>query len=149
RLLWRAALLLAILALAIVLLVRFVLWPQAHEARQWLEQRASDALHAQFTIGQLDTFWDGWHPAFRARDVRAVDGQQRVLLAAGTLDGTLAWQSLAGLSLQFASLTATGTDVLIRRTPEGKLMVAGVPVETRASAAGDDPFLGWLLSQGK
>lgn len=149
RLLWRIALLLVVLALAIVLLVRFVLWPQAHEARQWLEQRASTALHANFTIGQLDTFWDGWHPAFRARDVRAVDGQQRMLLEAGTLDGTLAWQSLAGLSLQFANLTATRTDVLIRRTAEGQLLVAGVPVETRASTAGDDPFLGWLMSQGK
>lgn len=149
RLLGRLALLAAVLAVAIVLLVRFVLWPQAHEARQWLEQRASDAMHAQFTIGRLETFWQGWHPAFRARDVRAVDDRQRVLLAAGTVDGTLAWQSLAGLSLQFASLKANGTDVLIRRTPEGALMVAGVPVETGASAAGDDPFLNWLMSQGQ
>lgn len=148
RMVVRVALILAVLALAIGLLVRFVLWPQAHEARKWLEQRASTELHAQFTIGELDTFWDGWHPAFRARNVRAVDTQQRVLLQTGTLDGTLAWQSLAGLSLQFASLKASGTDVLIRRTKDGMLLVAGVPVETQASTAGDDRFLNWLMSQG-
>lgn len=144
----RVAILLAVLALAIGMLVRFVLWPQAHEARKWLEQRASTELHAQFTIGELDTFWDGWHPAFRARNVRAVDPQQRVLMETGTLDGTLAWQSLAGLSLQFASVKASGTDVLIRRTSDGVLLVAGVPVETRASTAGDDRFLNWVMSQG-
>lgn len=148
RMVLRVALLLAVLALAIGMLVRFILWPQAHEARKWLEQRASAELHAQFTIGELDTFWEGWHPAFRARGVRAVDAQQRVLLETGTLDGTLAWQSLAGLSLQFASVRASGTDVLIRRTPEGVLLVAGVPVETRASTAGDDRFLNWVMSQG-
>jgi len=151
--LWRmiARIALALLALAIVavLLIRFVLWPQAHTARQWLEQQGSAALSARFTIGQLDTYWDGWHPAFRASNVRAVDNEQRVLLSAGSLNGKLSWQSVPSLALQFASLTADRTDVLIRRTTEGKLLVAGVPVETRKTAAQDDPFLHWLLSQGR
>ncbi|KWW36687.1 YhdP family protein [Cupriavidus metallidurans] len=141
----------ALLALAIVavLLIRFVLWPQAHTAREWLEHQGSTALSARLTIGELDTYWDGWHPAFRARDVRAVDAQQRVLLAAGSLDGKLSWQSVPTMALQFVSLTADRTDVLIRRTPEGKLLVAGVPVETQKTGAQDDPFLHWLLSQGR
>jgi uncharacterized protein YhdP len=128
----------ALLALAIVavLLIRFVLWPQAHTAREWLEHQGSTALSARLTIGELDTYWDGWHPAFRARDVRAVDAQQRVLLAAGSLDGKLSWQSVPTMALQFVSLTADRTDVLIRRTPEGKLLVAGVPVEPQNRRAG-------------
>jgi len=148
RLLARIALALAALAVVAVLLIRFVLWPQAHTARQWLEQQGSAALSAQLTIGELDTYWDGWHPAFRARNVRAVDAQQRMLLSAATLDGTLSWHSVPAMTVQFASLMAEHTDVLVRRTPEGRLLVAGVPVETRPSAADDDPFLNWLLAQG-
>lgn len=148
RMLVRIVLALAALAVVAVLLIRFVLWPQAHTARQWLEQQGSAALTAQLTIGELDTFWDGWHPAFRARNVRAVDSQQRVLLSAGTLDGKLSWHSVPALTLQFASLMAERTDVLVRRTPEGRLLVAGVPIEAHPSTTNDDPFLNWLLAQG-
>lgn len=145
----RIALALAALAVVGVLLIRFVLWPQAHTARQWLEQQGSSALSANLSIGALDTYWDGWHPAFRARDVRAVDGQQRVLLSAASLEGKLSWHSVPSLALQFASLTADRTDVLVRRTPEGRLLVAGVPVEAGKSTSDNDPFLNWLLSQGR
>ncbi|WP_244787021.1 YhdP family protein [Cupriavidus pauculus] len=151
--LWRAlvrvVLALAALAIVAVLLIRFVLWPQAHTARQWLEQQGSAALSAHLTIGQLDTYWDGWRPAFRARDVRAVDSQQRTLLSAASLEGKLSWQSVPALTLQFASLTADRTDVLIRRTPAGSLMVAGVPIDATRKSNENDPFLNWLLTQGR
>lgn len=149
RMLVRIALALAALAIVAVLLIRFVLWPQAHSARQWLERQGSAALSAQLSIGQLDTYWDGWRPAFRARDVRAVDRQQRTLLAAASLEGKLSWQSVPALTLQFASLTADRTDVLVRRTPEGRLLVAGVPVEATQRSNDNDPFLNWLLTQGR
>ncbi|RZT42614.1 YhdP family protein [Cupriavidus agavae] len=149
RVLVRVLLVLAALAVVGVLLIRFVLWPQAHTAREWLEREGSAALSARLTIGQLDTYWEGWHPAFRARDVRAVDRQQRTLLAAGALEGKLSWQSVPSLALQFASLTADRTDVLIRRTPQGQLLVAGVPVDANKRSDDNDPFLNWLLSQGR
>ncbi|AGW89438.1 YhdP family protein [Cupriavidus necator] len=149
RALVRLALVLAVLALVVGLLVRFVLWPQASTARQWLEERASAALSAQVSIGTLDTYWDGWHPAFRAGDLRAVDAQRRVLLASATLDGKLAWRSLFSMNLQFVTLSATGTDVLVRRTPEGRLLVGGMLVDATGGQQDDDRFLGWLTSQGR
>ncbi|SPA49167.1 YhdP family protein [Cupriavidus taiwanensis] len=145
----RVALVLAVLALAAGLLIRFVLWPQASAAREWLEQRGSQALSAQVRIGSLDTYWDGWHPAFRARGLSAVDGQQRALLSAATLDGKLAWRSLVSMNLQFVSLSASGTDILVRRTPEGRLLVAGMVVDATGGQQDDDRFLGWLMSQGR
>jgi len=148
RMLVRIVAVLAALAIVAVLLIRFVLWPQAHTARQWLEQQGSAALTANLTIGQLDTYWDGWHPAFRASNVQAMDHDRRMLLSAGTLEGKLSWQSVPALTLQFASLTADRTDVLIRRTDKGALLVAGVPIEATRSSSEDDPFLNWLLSQG-
>ncbi|WP_316148946.1 YhdP family protein [Cupriavidus sp. BIC8F] len=149
RALVRLALVLAGLALVAGLLIRFVLWPQASTARQWLEERGSVALSAKVSIGALDTYWDGWHPAFRARGLRAVDPEQRVLLAAATLDGKLAWRSLFSMNLQFVSLGATGTDILVRRTPEGRLLVGGMVVDATGGQQDDDRFLGWLMSQGR
>ncbi|WP_371704892.1 YhdP family protein [Cupriavidus sp. L7L] len=149
RALVRLALVLGVLALVAGLLIRFVLWPQASAAREWLEERGSLALSAQVTIGALDTYWDGWHPAFRARDLRAVDNGKRVLLATATLDGKLSWRSLFSMGLQFVSLGATGTDILVRRTPEGKLLVGGMQVDATGGQQEDDRFLGWLMSQGR
>ncbi|WP_427312959.1 YhdP family protein [Cupriavidus sp. H39] len=149
RALLRLALVLAMLALAAGLLIRFVLWPQASAAREWLEQRGAQALSAQVRIASLDTYWDGWHPAFRARGLSAVDAQQRVLLSAATLDGKLAWRSLVSMNLQFVSLSASGTDILVRRTPEGRLLVGGMVVDATGGQQDDDRFLGWLMSQGR
>ena len=148
RVLARIVAVLAALAVVAILLIRFVLWPQAHAAREWLERQGSAALSANLTIGQLDTYWDGWHPAFRASSVQAVDADRRMLLSAGTLEGKLSWQSVPALTLQFASLTADRTDVLIRRTAKGALLVAGVPIEATKSTSENDPFLNWLLTQG-
>ncbi|MDT6961104.1 YhdP family protein [Cupriavidus sp. SZY C1] len=149
RMLARIVAVLAALAVVAVLLIRFVLWPQAHAARQWLERQGSAALSAQLTIGQLDTYWDGWHPAFRASNVQAVDDQRRMLLSTATLEGRLSWQSVPALALQFASLTADRADVLVRRTPAGRVLVAGMPIEASQQSTDNDPFLNWLLSQGR
>ncbi len=148
RTLVRLALALAALALVAGLLIRFVLWPQASAARQWLQDRGSLALSAKLTIDSLDTYWDGWHPAFRARGLKVVDAQQRMLLTAGALDGKLSWRSLFSMDLQFETLGATQTDVLVRRTPEGKLLVAGMAVDVAGGKPDDNRFLDWLLTQG-
>nr|WP_237716930.1 hypothetical protein [Cupriavidus basilensis] len=149
RVLVRLALALALLALLAGLLIRFVLWPQASAARTWLEQRGSVALAAHLSIGQLDTYWDGWHPAFHARDVKAVDADQRVLLAAGELDGKLSWRSLFSMDVLFQRISARQTDLLIRRSADGKLKVAGLAVDTTGAQPQDNRLFDWLLAQGR
>ncbi|KJK23612.1 hypothetical protein UB46_15105 [Burkholderiaceae bacterium 16] len=149
RVLIRLALSLLLVALLAGLLIRFVLWPEASAARTWLEQRGSVALAAHLSIGQLDTYWDGWHPAFRARDVKAVDAEQRVLLAAGALDGKLSWRSLLSMDVLFQRISASHTDLLVRRSADGKLQVAGLAVDTTGAQPQDNRLFDWLLSQGK
>jgi len=149
RTLRRLALAAVLAVVAAMLLVRFVLWPQASTARAWLEERGSTALSAQFTIGQLDSYWDGWHPAFRARDIRAVDKEGHVLFGVATLDGQLSWRSLISLDLQFVQLAATQTDLLVQRTPAGRVTVGGMAIDPAGKHPGDDRFLKWMLSQGK
>ncbi|MGO4328299.1 YhdP family protein [Cupriavidus sp. 2TAF22] len=149
RVLVRLALALLLVAALGGLLIRFVLWPQASAARTWLEQRGSVALSASLSIGQLDTYWDGWHPAFHARDVKAVDAGQRVLLAAGALDGKLSWRSLFSMDLLFQQISASHTDLLVHRTADGKLEVAGLAVDTTGAQPQDNRLFDWLLAQGK
>ncbi|AOY99297.1 TIGR02099 family protein [Cupriavidus sp. USMAHM13] len=149
RALVRLALVLALLALALGLLIRFVLWPQAGAARQWLEDRASATVAAHVTIGRLDTYWDGWHPAFRAGNLRILDDDGHLLLAAGNIDGALSWHSLFGMDLRFTRVAAQQTDLLVRRTPAGKLLVAGMPVDPSSDRSNDNRFLDWLMSQGR
>jgi uncharacterized protein (TIGR02099 family) len=146
-----ARVLVALLALIaiVMLLVRFVMWPQASTAKAWLEERGSAALSANVTIGTLDTFWEGWHPAFRAGGVKVVDQDQRVLLGADAIDGQLSWRSLLTLDLQFAAFSAAQADLLVRRTAQGRMLVAGMPLDPIGAAPGENRFLDWLLAQGK
>lgn len=145
-----AVVLLALLAMAavLVLLMRFVLWPQAASAKAWLEQKGSAALSAQLTIDTLESGWDGWHPSFRASGIRVLDDRQRTLLSAQDVAGELSWRSLGSLDLLFTRLDANGADLLIQRTPEGQLRIAGLPVTQGGPDTGEHRFTNWLLSQG-
>lgn len=138
----------AVLAIVMVLLVRFVLWPQASTARVWLEQRGSALLSAQVTIETLTTGWQGWHPSFRASGVRVVDKQQRLLLSADTVDGTLSWRSVTHMEPRFARFDAVHADVLLHRDARGAISVAGMPVAAGSTGNDDHRFFEWLLAQG-
>ena len=124
----RLALVLMLLAVAGIAALRFVVWPQANVSRAWLEQELSQRLQIQLSIGQLETFWDGWRPAFRLRALRGTDAEHREVLAAGMLEGAVSWRSVSHFNLLFHTLRIDQADVLIRRDRQDRLHVAGVPV---------------------
>lgn len=144
----RVALVLGLLAVLGIAALRFVVWPQANVSRAWLERQLSDHLQIELSIGELETYWDGWRPAFRVRALRGTDSAQRDVLAAGLLEGSVSWRSVSHFNLLFHNLRIDQANVLIRRDVQDRLYVAGVP--THPGPAGDDnPALGWLLQQGK
>ena len=144
----QVALVLALLAVAGVAALRFVIWPQANVSHAWLERELSQRLQIQLTIGQLETFWDGWRPAFRVRTLRGIDAGRRDVLAAGMLEGAVSWRSVSHFTLLFHTLRIDQADVLVRRDKQDQLHVAGVPVSP-GPASDNNPALGWLLQQGK
>lgn len=146
RILWKAAAALVVLAIVGMLLVRFVLWPRVSVAREWMEREASSALHATVGIGSLDTYWEGWHPAFRAQRIEARDTAGRQTFAVQDVQARLSWRSLLRMQITFAVLHADRADVLIRRNAAGALLVAGMPLSPDTS--GDGSFFDQLLSQG-
>ena len=146
RVLWKTAAALVVLAVVGMLAVRFILWPRVSLAREWMEHEASSALHATVGIGSLETYWDGWHPAFRAQRIEARDTVGRRTFAVQDVQARLSWRSLLRMQITFAVLHASQADVLVRRTPAGALLVAGMPLGP--DNGGDSNFLDQLLSQG-
>lgn len=146
RVLWKTAAALVVLAVVGMLAVRFILWPRVSVAREWMEREASSALHATVGIGSLETYWDGWHPAFRAQRIEARDTAGRRTFAVQDVQARLSWRSLLRMQITFAVLHASQADVLVRRNPEGALLVAGMPLGP--DTGGDSNFFDQLLSQG-
>ncbi len=146
RLVWKTAAALVVLAVIGMLVVRFVLWPRASVAREWMEREASSALHASVGIGSLETFWEGWHPAFRAQRIEARDPAGRRTFAVQDVQARLSWRSLLRMQITFAVLHADRADVLVRRDAKGSLIVAGMPLSP--DTGGDSDFFDQLLSQG-
>ncbi|MBA9871126.1 TIGR02099 family protein [Ralstonia insidiosa] len=146
RILWKTVVALVVLAMVGMVLVRFVLWPRVSVAREWMEREASSALHANVGIGSLETYWEGWHPAFRAQRIEARDTAGRQTFAVQDVQARLSWRSLLRMQITFAALHASRADVLVRRTPEGALLVAGMPLGP--DTGGDSNFFDQLLSQG-
>ncbi|UCF24930.1 MAG: TIGR02099 family protein, partial [Ralstonia sp.] len=107
RILWKTAAALMVLAVIGVLLVRFVLWPRVSLAREWMEREAAVPLQAQVSIGALDTYWDGWHPAFRAQRIEARDAAGRQTLAVQDVQARLSWRSLLRWQVTFSVLHAS------------------------------------------
>lgn len=146
RLVWKTAAALLVLAVIGMLVVRFVLWPRASVAREWMEREASSALHATVGIGSLETFWEGWHPAFRAQRIEARDPAGRRTFAVQDVQARLSWRSLLRMQITFAVLHADRADVLVRRDAKGRLIVAGMPLSP--DTGDDSDFFDQLLSQG-
>jgi uncharacterized protein YhdP len=128
RVLWKTAAALAVLAVVGMLAVRFILWPRASVAREWMQREASSALHATVDIGSLETYWEGWHPAFRAQRIDAHDTAGRRTFAIQDVQARLSWRSLLRMQITFAALHASQADVLVRRDTQGALLVAGMPL---------------------
>lgn len=143
----RIAAVLLVLSAILFVAIRFVLWPQANVSREWLERELSARMQVQLTIGQIDTYWDGWRPAFRVRNLLGVDAQQRRQLAAEALEGSVSWRSIRHLSPLFQTLRVSGAEVLVRRDAQGHLFVAGMPADS-GTASDDNPALDWLLQHG-
>ncbi|MGQ0710925.1 MAG: YhdP family protein [Rhodoferax sp.] len=143
----RWALRLLALAWLAVLLVWALLhvWivPRVGEWRPWLEQRASAALGVEVRIAAIEARSTGLVPAVALRDVRLLDAQGQTALSLGQVQVALSPRSLLGWG--FEQLHVQSPVLELRRDAQGRLFVAGLPVDTGAADA--SPLLDWLFSQ--
>ena len=145
RVLATLALVLYFIAGGLFLGLRYVVLPRADLFRPRIEAAVSEKLHTQFTIGRLAPHWSGFQPGLDVTNlvIRDHDGQPALTIPHAT--ATVSWRSLWEFHPALSSLIVDQPDVLVSRSEDGVLSVAGVPVPTRHS--GNDTLSTWLLRQ--
>lgn len=132
--------------LALVFLVlRYVVLPHIDIYKQDIEKISSRALGRPVTIDRVYASWQGLRPNLFLGDVVIRDKQGQAALSLPSVSATLSWWSVLTASLRFEALEVGRPDLDIRRTPDGKLYIAGLLID--ASRESDGTGLDWLLSQ--
>lgn len=157
---WFAArLLLALLGLAAVtsltawLGLQFFIVPRIDEWRSTVERHATQALGVNVRIARIAAQRDGLLPKVELYGVQLIDAQGRVALTLPQIDARLSGWALLPTSLlrqdvplRYLNIHAPQLDV--RRDPQGRLFVAGLPVSGTGRAPRDTGGAAdWLFSQ--
>lgn len=146
RRIWRwlgwAALLGYFVFAGLVLTLRYSVLPNIERYRGDIEQMASQALGLPVRIGSITAGWDGLQPDLVLAEVTVDDAEGRPALAFSRVEAVLNWSSIAHRQLRLSLLAIDEPVLHIRRTAEGGLVVAGIPVSEEESGAAD-----WVLAQ--
>ncbi|TKC91077.1 DUF3971 domain-containing protein [Trinickia terrae] len=125
--------------------LRYLVLPRIDDFRPRIETLVSEKLHAQLRIGKLAPRWSGFQPGIDVTDltIRGRDGKLALNIPHAT--AAVSWRSLIHLKPTLSSLVVDQPDVLVERSADGALSVAGVQVPT--THKGNDTFSTWLLEQ--
>lgn len=144
---WLAYLFLLFTGVVIIaaLFIRFFVFPNIDQYKDDIAQLASQTIERTITIGKIETGWRQLSPRASLRNVTIYDEQNRPALTLKRIDTQLSWLSLGLFKLKLSELTAHEPNLVIRRSKDGILYLAGVNLSGR-----DNPdFANWLLSQAK
>ncbi len=138
-----------VLFCTLLLLIRFLIFPNIGDFREHIATGLASTLGAPVTIGALDAGWDGWNPRLRVEDFAIHDRD-----AAGAppalqfprVDLVVAWTSLAVFDLRLKELSIERPQLSVRRDREGRLHVAGLTIDPDANND-DTGVTDWLLRQ--
>jgi len=123
--------------------LHFWIVPRISQLRPELEHMASQAVGLPVKIGELSVQSNGWAPVLEVDNLRIHGAEGQAALTLPKLRVTVSAQSL--LTLGVEQLALDGADLDLRRTEDGQLWIAGLPLSSSAStpsAAAD-----WLLAQ--
>lgn len=118
--------------------------PRISDWRPLLEQEASRVLGVPVRIGALTARSQGLLPTFEMRDVSLLDAQGRAALRLPLVIGSVSPGSLWNLG--FEQLFIDQPELDIRRTAQGKWLIAGLDF-TRSAQSDGNEAADWLFSQ--
>ena len=123
--------------------LHFVIVPRIEEFRPALEQQVSRVLGATVRIGTIVARSNGLIPSVEMTDVRLLDGHGREALKLPSVLAALSARSILGMGLEQLTIDRPALDV--RRSQDGRMWVAGLPLtaEDSTDGAGAD----WIFSQ--
>jgi uncharacterized protein YhdP len=143
-----ATLLVVALFLAAIAVTRFWLVPNADQFRPRVVAALAAATQQRVVIGGFNAGWNGWSPELTVTRLQILDDRGRTLLELPEVETTLSWRSLLAFEPRLSSLTVRKPRVVVRRTAENRLTIAGIDVTLDEPASKDDPAaLEWLLRQ--
>lgn len=120
-----------------------VIVPRIDEWRPWLQVQASTVLGHPVRIGAIVARSTGLIPALELQNVQLLDDGGRVALMLARVQVAVSPRSL--LARGFEQLYIDQPTIEIRRTADGQIWVAGMPLQ---SASQEDPAVAdWLFSQ--
>ncbi len=130
--------------------LHWVILPHADDWRPWLEREASKTLGVELRIGHLAVDSGGWLPRMQLQDVSVLDPAGRPALRLPRVSAVLSVQTLVAWQPRFAQLLIDTPELEIRRDAAGRLLVAGLDLDSaeRPAASGAaDAWLDWIFSQ--
>ncbi|MEZ5613128.1 MAG: YhdP family protein [Rhodocyclaceae bacterium] len=142
---WRAVVLAYFVSAVGILGVRYLLLPKANDYRDEIAAAFGSALGLPVEIGEIETSWSGFRPRLKLADLVVRDRSGRAALKLARVDATVSWSSLLRLSPHFRLLEFFGPSLEVRREPDGKILIAGLPVDAGGGENGQ--FADWLLGQ--
>ena len=126
---------------------RFWLIPNADSFRPRLVSELSRLSGQRVVIGGFEAGWDGWSPEIKLTRLQMLDKRGRTLLHLPEVNTTISWRSLIFLEPRLSSLTVRAPRVVVRRTAENMLTIAGIDLDLSSQVEGDAALPEWLLKQ--
>jgi uncharacterized protein YhdP len=147
RVIFWLSLLATILFFATIALARFWIVPNADDFRPRVIEELSRMTKQRVAIGGMTAVWNGWSPELRVTRLQILDSRGRAVLELPEVETTLSWRSLFVFEPRLSALTVKNPRVVVRRTSENQLTLAGIDVDLNDTAPTDPSALEWLLRQ--
>jgi uncharacterized protein (TIGR02099 family) len=125
-------------------LLHWLIVPRIDEFRPALQSLTRQTTGLPIEIGQLQARSVGLIPSFELRQVRLLDAQGQAALQLPKVVVALSPRSVLKLGLE--QLVIEGADLEVRRTADGRFVLAGIDMSA-APKIDMQPALDWLFSQ--
>jgi len=128
----------------LILTLRYAVLPNIESYRGDIETMLTRSTGQRVSIGEITADWQGWRPQLSLSRVVIFDHAGRPALELARVDNALSWLSLLVFEPRFHHFRIHGPDLIVRRSPDGRLSVAGIEVK---ESTADGSLADWLLRQ--
>ena len=150
RFAWKAIVLLVALFCALLLVIRYLVFPNIDAYRDQIAAKLAAQLGQPVAIEAIDTGWDGWNPRLAISNVAvrdAADPSGPPVLFLPRVQFVVAWTSLLVADLRLTELAIERPRLSIRRDAQGHLHFAGIKIDASTRDDSPSPVTEWLLRQ--
>lgn len=126
---------------------RFWLVPNADSFRPRLVSELSRLTGQRVVIDGFEAGWNGWSPELKLSRLQIMDTRGKPLLVLPDVETTISWRSLFLFEPRLSALTIRAPRLVVRRTAQNSLTVAGIDIDLANQTEGDPGVIDWLLKQ--